>query len=167
MLEADELLPSGPFWSGATSYDLIQWTQPLNLTNVPAEGDILAVMWLVEDYVIHSNLSKEFQVLGTNSNWVDRVLQTIEREEIIHQIAEQVPNDAVEKSTLSDLEHIASIERIKQSIAEGVLYQVNFGRFWSGSLVEAPLTIFQRLCLINPAPFSISVSYTHLRAHET
>ena len=62
-------------------------------------------------------------------------MKTIEREEIIHQIAEQLPNDAVEKSTLSDLEHIASIERIKQSIAEGVLYQVNFGRFWSGSLV--------------------------------
>ena len=157
LLEGDELLPSGPFWSGATSYDLIQWTQPLNLTNVPAKGDILAVMWLIEDYVIHSNLSNEFQVLGTNSRWVDRVLKTIEREEIIHQIAEQLPNDAVEKSMLSDLEHIASIERIKQSIAEGVLYQVNFGRFWSGSLVEPPLTIFQRLCLINPAPFSIFI----------
>ena len=157
LLEGDELLPDGPFWSGAMSYDLVQWTQPLNLTNVPAEGDILAVMWLVEDCIIHSNLSNEFQVLGTNSKWVDRVLKTIGSEEIIYQIAEQLPNDAVEKSTLSDLEHIASIERIKQSIAEGVLYQVNFGRFWSGDLVESPLTIFQRLCLINPAPFSIFI----------
>ena len=57
VLNNDELLPDGPFWSGAISYDLVQWTQPLNLTNVPAEGDVLAVMWLVEDYVIHSNLS--------------------------------------------------------------------------------------------------------------
>ena len=139
------------------SYDLVQWTQPLNLTNVAAEGDVLAVMWLVEDYVIHSNLSNEFRVLGTNSKWVDLVLKAIDSNEIIYQIAEQLPNDFIEKSTLSDLEHIASIEKIKQAIAEGVLYQVNFGRFWSGKLVEAPLTIFQRLCLINPAPFSIFI----------
>ena len=157
VLNGDELLPDGPFWSGAISYDLVQWTQPLNLTNVPAKGDVLAVMWLVEDYIIHSNLSNEFQVLGTNSKWVDLVLKAIDSEEIIYQIAEQLPNDSIEKSTLSDLEHIASIEKIKQSIAEGVLYQVNFGRFWSGKLVEAPLTIFQRLCLINPAPFSIFI----------
>ena len=157
VLKSDELLPDGPFWSGAISYDLVQWTQPLNLTNVPAEGDVLAVMWLVEDYVIHSNLSNEFQVFGTNSKWVDLVLKAIKSKEIIYQIAEQLPNDSIEKSTLSDLEHIACIEKIKQSIAEGVLYQVNFGRFWSGKLVEEPLAIFHRLCLINPAPFSIFI----------
>ena len=157
LLNGDELLPNGPFWSGAISYDLVQWTQPLNLTNVAAEGDVLAVMWLVEDYVIHSNLSNEFRVLGTNRKWVDLVLRAIDSKEIIYQIAEQLPNDSIEKSTLSDLEHIASIEKIKQAIAEGVLYQVNFGRFWSGKLVEAPWTIFQRLCLINPAPFSIFI----------
>ncbi|MAH09055.1 MAG: hypothetical protein CL961_05240 [Euryarchaeota archaeon] len=157
ILNNDELLPDGPFWSGAISYDLVQWTQPLNLTNLPNEGDVLAVLWLVEDYVFHSNLSNEFQVFGTNSKWVDLVLKAINSKEIIYQIAEQLPNDSIEKSTLSDLEHIACIEKIKQSIAEGVLYQVNFGRFWSGKLVEAPLAIFQRLCLINPAPFSIFI----------
>ena len=152
-----DLLPNGPFWSGAISYDFVQWTQPLNLENVPNEGDIIAVMWLIENYIIHSKSSNEYRVEGTNSKWVSLVLKTINNREINYQIDEQLPNNSVEQSSLSDLEHVASIEKIKQAIAEGVLYQVNFGRFWSGSLVESPLTIFQRLCLVNPAPFSIFI----------
>ena len=155
-----DLLPNGPFWSGAISYDFVQWTQPLNLENVPNEGDIIAVMWLIENYIIHSKSSNEYRVEGTNSKWVNLVLKTINNREINYQIDEQLPNNSVEQSSLSDLEHVASIEKIKQAIAEGVLYQVNFGRFWSGSLVESPLTIFQRLCLVNPAPFSILLKPT-------
>ena len=151
------LLPNGPFWTGAISYDFVQWTQPLNFANVPNEGDVIAVMWLIEDYVIHSISSNKYRVEGTNSKWVNLVLKTIKNREITYQITEQLPNNSVEQSSLSDLEHVASIKKIKQAIAEGVLYQVNFGRFWSGSLVEPPLTIFQRLCIVNPAPFSIFI----------
>ena len=43
-----------------------------------------------------------------------------------------------------------------------MFYQVNFGRFWSGRLVEHPLTIYQRLTVTNPAPFSAYVEAVDL-----
>ena len=43
-----------------------------------------------------------------------------------------------------------------------MFYQVNFGRFWSGKLVEHPLTIFQRLTISNPAPFSAYIEAVDL-----
>ena len=42
--------PVGSQWSGALSYDLVQWTQPIRLQYPPQEGDILAILWLVDEW---------------------------------------------------------------------------------------------------------------------
>ena len=59
-----------------------------------------------------------------------------------------------ERSSHNDVEHAQIVSRIKDSITAGELYQLNFGRTWEGSLSEEPKTIFQRLAINNPAPFS-------------
>ena len=43
--------PKGSVWAGALSYDLVQWTQPIRLQHPPQEGEILAVLWLVENWI--------------------------------------------------------------------------------------------------------------------
>ena len=59
-----------------------------------------------------------------------------------------------EKSSHTDLEHADVVKRIKSSIVAGELYQLNFGRTWEGPLGESPVSIFHRLSINNPAPFS-------------
>jgi anthranilate synthase/aminodeoxychorismate synthase-like glutamine amidotransferase len=119
--------PNGAVWAGALSYDLVQWTQPIKLQYPPTEGEILAILWLVEEWemeaVIIPELSEPIRVEG-------------------------------EVSSHSDEEHAEIVHRIKNSITAGELYQLNFGRAWQGPLQEDPAMIFHRLATNNPAPFS-------------
>ena len=119
--------PKGSVWAGALSYDLVQWTQPISLQNPPNEGEILAVLWLVDEWI-----EEEVKSPG-------------------------IPNAIRmegETSSHTDEEHAHIVQRIKQSITAGELYQLNFGRTWSGPLGEDPSQIFHRLATNNPAPFS-------------
>ncbi len=119
--------PNGSKWAGALAYDLVQWTQPIALQYPPKEGEILAILWLVdewiEDDVVYPELPNPVRING-------------------------------EKSSHSDLEHANIVTRIKKSIVAGELYQLNFGRTWKGPLAEEPANIFHRLSINNPAPFS-------------
>ena len=119
--------PNGSVWAGALSYDLVQWTQPLKLQFPPEEGEVLAILWLVEQWdegeVLIPELEKPVRIEG-------------------------------EKSSHSDTEHAQIVQQIKNSITAGELYQLNFGRAWQGPLGEEPAQVFHRLATNNPAPFS-------------
>ena len=119
--------PVGSVWAGALSYDLVQWTQPIRLQNPPEEGEILAVLWLVEEWqegdVIYPELPSPTKMEG-------------------------------EVSSHSDEQHSKIVSKIKRAITAGELYQLNFGRTWEGPLGEDPACIFHRLAVNNPAPFS-------------
>ena len=119
--------PVGSVWSGALSYDLVQWTQPIRLQHPPQEGDILAILWLVDEWqeekIDFPELPPSLKVEG-------------------------------EVSSHSDDEHAEIVTQIKTAITAGELYQLNFGRTWSGPLAEDPASVFHRLAVNNPAPFS-------------
>ena len=119
--------PQGSVWSGALSYDLVQWTQPIKLQHPPAEGEILGILWLVEKWIEGDCVIPE---IGAYKRASDEI------------------------SSHNDEEHAQIVSRIKDSITAGELYQLNFGRTWEGSLNEEPKTIFHRLAINNPAPFS-------------
>ncbi len=117
----------GCVWAGALSYDLVQWTQPICLQHPPVEGEILAILWLVEEWD--------------------------ESEVHLPELPNPVKMDG-EVSSHTDKEHAEVVKDIKKAITAGELYQLNFGRTWEGPLGENPAVIFHRLSVNNPAPFS-------------
>ena len=119
--------PKGSLWAGALSYDLVQWTQPISLQHPPQEGEILAILWLVEE-------------------WIEEEVRSPEIPSPVRMVGET--------SSHTDDEHAQIVHRIKQSIIAGEMYQLNFGRTWTGPLGEDPAHIFHRLATNNPAPFS-------------
>ena len=119
--------PTGSVWAGALSYDLVQWTQPIALQYPPKEGEVLAVLWLVDE-------------------WIER--------EVVFPDLPKPSRTKGEQSSHTDQEHAEIVQRIKDSIVSGELYQLNFGRTWEGPLSEDPAKIFHRLSINNPAPFS-------------
>ena len=119
--------PKGSVWAGALAYDLIQWTQPLRLQNPPEPGEVLAILWLVDEW---------------------------EEDDVVCPEIEDGVRISGEVSSHSDEQHAEIVQRVKDSITAGEIYQLNFGRTWEGPLGEDPATIFQRLAMNNPAPFS-------------
>ena len=150
-------LPNGPFWAGAISYDMVQWTQPISLQHIPHENEVLTVLWLVENFVVHAKEQQHYSIFGNDIEWVQAVQSIIENEHVSIRLSPQPVNNHQELSSLDDTQHLECIHKITNSIADGMFYQVNLGRFWSGRLVESPLTIFQRLVIENPAPFAAYV----------
>jgi anthranilate/para-aminobenzoate synthase component I len=119
--------PVGSVWAGSLAYDLVQWTQPLRLQHPPSPGDILAILWLVDEW---------------------------EEEDVTFPELPEPVRGGSEKSSHTDEEHAEIVQQIKDSITSGEIYQLNFGRTWEGMLEEEPAAIFHRLATNNPAPFS-------------
>ena len=145
-------MASVPFWSGAMAYDMMQWTQPLLLQNPPQEGTLLSVMWLIEGGIFHDRHSDELDIFGADSPWADgaqEALKTIPTETVDTSLLRHV-----ETTTHDDETHIENIERVRQGIIAGQVYQVNVGKHWQGS-IEHPFEVFKHLAQSNPAPYSV------------
>ncbi len=86
------------------------------------------------------------------SNKVDKLLSKFENKPFL---SAELPNGVIEEiSSHSDQEHENIVNRIQDSIRSGQVYQVNFGRRWSGGVLCHPSDVFDRLSIENPAPFS-------------
>ncbi|MCH1422526.1 MAG: chorismate-binding protein [Candidatus Poseidoniaceae archaeon] len=146
-------LPQKPFWVGALAYDMVQWTQPLRMQNQPNAGEVLTVLWLIERMVIQDRSNESMHVHALpDDNWAEQVAGHLNQYgglEALQPLAQ-----SAETSSLTDGQHQAIIEDIRESIRDGQMYQVNVGRWWDGPLKEHPRHIFQRLSEQNPAPFS-------------
>ena len=73
--------PVGSIWAGALAYDLVQWTQPISLQHPPSPGDILAILWLVdewqEDEVVFPELPEPVKSGNEKSSHTDEELSLI------------------------------------------------------------------------------------------
>lgn len=143
-------LPSQPFWVAALSYDLVQWTQPLNLQFNPHTGSILACFYLVEQGCIFDCLEQKFSIFKIgSSHWNPPLDFQLKQNENLREFKQ------MEFSTrLTDGKYIENIELVQKQIIAGMVYQVNIGQMWEGRLQNNPWETFCALDDINPAPYS-------------
>jgi anthranilate synthase/aminodeoxychorismate synthase-like glutamine amidotransferase len=147
--------PQSSFWTGALAYDLVQWTQPLRLQHPPAEGALLAVLWQIENGIVIDAASETWAVFGSDEAWCEKANTALEGEPT--ELKTPSPPLTLETVTHTDETHQDNINRVRQGIVEGQVYQVNIGKHWEGG-IDHPLSVFHRLLHSNPAPFS---AYVH------
>ena len=151
--QPDSSLPQRPFWAGALSYDMVQWTQPINLQHPPDEEELLTVLWLIEKMVVQDRKTEKMTVYSLiDDSWSAKILDYVNKNHPLPELGE--PAFTQDSSSMTDTQHERIIEDIRESIRSGQMYQVNVGRWWDGELNEHPRRIFQRLTISNPAPFS-------------
>ena len=146
--------PNQPFWTGALAYDLVQWTQPLRLQHPPAEGALLAVLWLITDGVVQHHATGDITVFGNDEMWCKLANEALQQSAGAHELPP--PTQAREAVTHTDETHQDNIEAVRQGITRGQVYQVNIGKHWQGD-IDHPYDVFRRLMRINPAPYAAYV----------
>ena len=145
---------------GAFAYDLCQWTQPLQLINPPNEKSLIGILFSMERWILHDRENQFIEIGGDNDDiWVKDTIKFIESITSLNKIEPGWPKNPPvlipgEHSNFTDLEHINNIKKVQESIKSGELYQLNFGRKWTGPLNEDPWTLQLRLATQNPAPWS-------------
>jgi len=66
---------------------------------------------------------------------------------------------AIIKSNMTKEEYLKSIEKIKNYIVEGDIYQVNMTQRFETDLRDKPIELYDKLRNINPAPFAAYMDY--------
>ncbi|RZD40971.1 MAG: hypothetical protein CXT70_05260, partial [Methanobacteriota archaeon] len=111
---------------------------------------------MIDKVVIHDKKTQLLDVFSpADDEWAGMVNDLISDFENTPFRPPALPDgEIVEMSSHSDKEHENVVNRIQDSIRSGQVYQVNFGRRWSGNLLDHPSDVFDRLSIENPAPFS-------------
>lgn len=153
---------TGPFWTGAFSYDLVQWTQPIGLQYPPNEGELLSVLWRIDKCIVHC---KETGMMKSNSideQWKELVDLCLSNHETIDIVPSVKPSN-LPISNCTDEEHERIVETIHSAIKDGQLYQLNYGRSWEGQVASEPWDVLCHSVSSNPAPFS---GFVHVKDED-
>ena len=96
------------------------------------------VMWQIDKCIINNVETGQNLTIGSDELWINQVNDLLSKPIKQYQLNNQPVNDCIEFSNIDDSKHTELIKKIQESIAEGDYYQINLGRYWSGTLVEQP-----------------------------
>ena len=162
--------------AGLLSYDLVQWTEPVKLRNLPQPGALLGVLFRCDRWLLHNRSQGTLSLLTTTEDdwsngckglvdlWLAaRHSPTLKQQHGPDQAGRPGHSQPTQaslprgqdspSSTISDEEHIDFVEEVQAAIEQGQFYQLNFGRIWQGR-IDHPWPVFRRLAEANPAPYS-------------
>ena len=153
---------TGPFWTGAFSYDLVQWTQPIGLQYPPKEQELLSILWRVDKCIVHCKKTDVLMPYSTDEQWSKLANSILSNHDMI-EIVPSVTSSDSPISNCSDEEHEGIVETIHSAIKDGQLYQLNYGRTWEGPIASEPWDVLCHSVSSNPAPFS---GFVHVKDED-
>ena len=151
------IVPGG--FTGLLGYDLNRWSVDIKLENIPFPGTLLGVLWRADAWWVHDRALQKLELISIpNHHWIKGARA--------NKINLKSPTDSSKleffevPESESDASHANKVDRIKNSIRHGHIYQLNYGRKWEGEMPDHPWYAFQRILETNPSPFS-SWLYVH------
>ena len=151
------IVPGG--FTGLLGYDLNRWSVGIKLENTPPCGTLLGVLWRADAWWIHERESQQLKLISTpNHPWINEARTGV----IPFCSASSFPDleNFVVPDSESDASHASKVDLIKDSIRQGHIYQLNYGRKWEAKMPDHPWNAFQRIMATNPSPFA-SWLYVH------
>ncbi len=147
--------------SGLLTYEMLQWTEPLNLRHPPREDDMIAILWRVDRWLVHDRTEGRLHLqVAFDDEWSKSVARLLSNLTEFSTGEISLPaRPPVQQATFrqtqseSDEQHAEKVRQVQQAIRQGVLYQLNYGRIWQAA-IDDPWEVFQRLSTSNPAPYS-------------
>lgn len=144
-------------FAGILGYDLGRWSNDVRLKHTPAPGTLLGVLWRTDAWWVHERQSDELHLVALEGHpWLEQGMPELPPIMPSRKLKPRVPESE------SDSEHARKVEKIRDSIRGGHLYQVNYGRLWKGEMEGTPWESFLRMTQTNPAPFA---SWMHVADH--
>ncbi len=153
---------TGPFWTGAFSYDLVQWTQPIGLQHPPQENELLSILWRIDKCIVHCKETDTISPYSTDGHWRERVNSSLANQTYAETSSAVKPSN-YPISNCTDEEHEQIVETIQSAIKDGQLYQLNYGRTWRGPIESEPWEVLCHSVSSNPAPFS---GFIHIKDED-
>ncbi|MDE0953423.1 MAG: chorismate-binding protein [Candidatus Poseidoniales archaeon] len=151
------IVPGG--FTGLLGYDLNRWSVGVKLQKTSQNGTLLGVLWRADAWWVHDRESQQLNLISVpNHPWIEEAraggIQFRPPNPYLKLQNSEVPESE------SDASHANKVNEIKESIRQGHIYQLNYGRKWEGKMPDHPWNTFQRMMATNPSPFA-SWLYVH------
>lgn len=183
LLEAyrlDSFVAPVPFWGGAVgylSYDLCHFIEHLPTTAIDDLKLPESYFCFYDTILAFDNLEGKAYIVSTgfpeleNNQRLRRAkLRLEEMKRLISLPSRQtckthqhdtrsVTSEAVLKSNFTPDEYIKAVDRVREYIAAGDVFQVNLSQRFETELSISPYELFHRLRQINPAPFASYLNF--------
>ncbi|CAE8735160.1 unnamed protein product [Polarella glacialis] len=151
----------GSSLAGLLGYGLVQWTEALQFRHAAVPGELQGVLYRIDRWLAHDRLEAALWLVAPEGDpWTEAVVRWLD--ENLTSLAPLCPEAASTSdwhgagpiSDIDDEAHMEAVRAVQRAIKAGQLYQLNFGRCWTGGLVESPWEVMLRLFRHNAAPFS-------------
>jgi len=163
-----------PFWGGAVgylSYDLCHFIERLPTTAIDDLKLPESYFGFYDTILAFDNLAGKAYIISTGFPELDKS-QRLKRaglrlEEMKNRLASSLPNipeansasvrkmtEAVLKSNFTPEGYMEAVNRVREYIAAGDVFQVNLSQRFETELTVTPYELYRRLRQINPAPFA-------------
>ena len=141
-------------FAGLLTYDLVQWTEPVRLSNLPPEGALNGLLLRCDRWLVHDRQQGTLilRTLG-GDEWFSQTRLAVEEWLNSHEDMDSHVECTSFSSSVSDAQHMQVVDDVRAGIHRGEFYQLNYGRVWRGE-IQSPWAVFKRLQRSNPAPYS-------------
>lgn len=140
---------------GYAAYDVVRWFEKLPAHTSPVAGTPLMHYVAPRSMLVFDHLTRGIAVLHAGPESERESL----RREIVHALRGGLPNGGTRGShgaprpSLARREYIERVQRAKEAIAAGDVYQLVLSAKFSGRHDLDPFQVYRALRLINPSPY--------------
>jgi anthranilate synthase component 1 len=139
---------------GMTSYDAVRWFERLPSQAIPRGVPELAYL-APSSLLVFDHVTRRIALLHDG----DEAARLALRKEVVRRLRFTLP-DSGHGGTVGDPRpsldreaYIAAVERTKEHIAAGEVYQLVPSSSWEGTTDVAPFDVYRALRLLNPSPY--------------
>jgi len=154
---------------GVSGYDLVRWFERLPDGPPAQEGMPLAAYVAPESLLVFDHLTRRAALLHAGPEADRRAL----RAEVIARLRGAVPQSGdggeaggrveAASASVSPDDYRAAVERAKEHIAAGDIYQIVLSVCFSGATTVSPFEAYRALRLLNPSPYLFFVDLGDLQ----
>lgn len=148
---------------GFLNYDLKAFIEKLDIHTVD-DIDMPDMFFGVYDgAVVINHLTDEVFITDADSDGlgfkrIEAMIELIEKEQKSVELTEHTTASNV-VSNFKKEDYLKAIEKIRTYIKSGDIYQANMTQRFESTLRETPFELYQKLRVINPAPFSTYIDF--------
>ncbi|MEE4295434.1 MAG: aminodeoxychorismate synthase component I [Wenzhouxiangella sp.] len=146
-----------PFYSGwflYLAYELAGQIEPS--LELPAAEDLLPVAYAARcpAALLYDHLLEETWLVAESDAWLERVHKELDQQ--FQKSAPDLSLPSLDVQSDDPKRFLEGVERIKQWIVDGDVFQVNLSRGWTAQSEVGldPVTVYRALASANPAPFA-------------
>lgn len=156
---------------GSMAYDVIrQYEKIPNETKKFLDIPDVDFM-IVKDFIVYDHLKDEIIIVILEEDSkegqkradkkIDEIHELINKTHVkINKISQKNQNfNNIAKSNLSKEEYLKMVEKAKEYIVEGDIFQVVLSQRWSVKVEEDPFVIYRRLRSLNPSPYLFYLNF--------